>query len=114
MGIGECLDDPEEKAEVYSKIYKEQVFLGKSEIFAHHYASQIAFAFNNEAYCFSFAKYFEEAIQNGKSEQYAFSYACTSADYYGENYFYSSSIEPEEEVWKQSEIVKSMESFEER
>ncbi len=114
MSTGEGVDDPDRKAETYSKIYKEQINLGKTEIFAHHYANQIASEFNNEAYCFSFAKYFENAIQSGKSEQYAFTYACASADYYGENYFYACNIDPEEEIWKQTEIIKFMESFEDR
>ncbi|MEZ5003928.1 MAG: hypothetical protein R2730_12945 [Chitinophagales bacterium] len=60
---------PHQQATSYSKIYNEQIALGRSNIFAHQYADLLASEDENECSCFTYAKYYEEAIQNGKSMQ---------------------------------------------
>jgi len=90
-GGGTALRGPDELATIYSKVFNEQIALGKSKIFCHHYADNIASDYN-EAYAYGYATGFDNAIIAGKSEEYATVYAFQLADYYGENYFNSKDI----------------------
>lgn len=87
MENGEAFSDPDKQAEEYSAVYKEQIKLGKSEIFAHEYADLIAEGEYVEVYCFWYAKIYDESIQKGKPKDYAQLYADkiggNYADYYG-------------------------------
>jgi len=64
-----------ETAQNYSRIFKEQVAKGKSEIYAHHYADYMADGTYNEIYCEEYAFAFDKAINEKKSEVYARIYA---------------------------------------
>jgi hypothetical protein len=64
-----------QKATEYSKIYKEQRLLGKSEIYAHHYADLIADGEYHEIYCEEYAFAYDNAINQNKSTDYAHVYA---------------------------------------
>ena len=86
MDHGEGCNKPDIQASNYSKIYKEQITLGKSSVFAHEYAALMAVEEYREAYCFAFAKFYEEEIVNGKPESYAKRYAYEIAEYYANKY----------------------------
>jgi hypothetical protein len=88
----EVVSDPDKQAATYSKIYKEQVALGKSLLFAHNYADWMANDVFNEPFAFGYATAYDKAISNGKPEKYAIVYANNLADYYGENYLTSTEI----------------------
>jgi hypothetical protein len=62
------------KATQYEKTYLEQINLGRSELFAHHYADMIA---DREAIVFAhyYATAYVEAFEKGKSDEYAGLYA---------------------------------------
>ena len=64
-----------ETAQNYSRIFKEQLAKGKSEIYAHHYADYRADGIYNEIYCEEYAFAFDKAISENKSEEYAREYA---------------------------------------
>jgi hypothetical protein len=64
-----------ESAKNYSRIYKEQLSKGKSEIYAHHYADLISYGDYNEIYCEEYAFAFDKAISENKNENYAIVYA---------------------------------------
>jgi hypothetical protein len=59
----------------YSKIYKEQIESGKSELYADKYAELIAKGGCHIIYCTDYAFAYDEAIKVGKSEEYADIYA---------------------------------------
>ncbi len=63
-----------ERARNYSKIYKEQLSKGKSNVYAHKYAELIASG-DDPIYCEEFAYAYDKAISNGKNEEYAYRYA---------------------------------------
>lgn len=65
----------EERAADYSRIFKEQVAKGKSELYAYHYARLMAGDFYDPIYCEDYAIAFERSILNHKSEEYANVYA---------------------------------------
>lgn len=65
---GELCDlSKEEVARNYSEIYKQQIALGKSELYSHHYAEQKAYDMYAEIYCSKFAHAIEQLILNGFS-----------------------------------------------
>lgn len=84
---------PDIKAAIYSEKYKEQIALGKSELFAHEYADLKAMNQYTEIYCYTYAQAFDNAIQQGKSNEYAFLYAEKFGDYVGNNYSKMSDLE---------------------
>jgi hypothetical protein len=59
----------------YSRIYKEQIKSGKSELYADKYAELVAEEEYHEIYCEDYAYAYDEAIKDGKSEEYADIYA---------------------------------------
>ena len=56
-----------EIARNYSKIYKQQIALGKSEVYSHYYAERNAYNIYPELYCSKFAYAIEKAILKGFS-----------------------------------------------
>lgn len=56
-----------EIARNYSKIYKQQIALGKSEVYSHYYAERNAYNIYPELYCSKFAYAIERAILKGFS-----------------------------------------------
>jgi hypothetical protein len=64
-----------ETAQNYSRIYKEKIANGKSEIYAHHYADLIADGDYHEIYCEEYAFAFDKTISANKSEEYAREFA---------------------------------------
>lgn len=65
----------EELAADFSKIYKKQLEIGKSEIYANTYASLIAEDHYHEIYCEDYALIYDQSLTLGKSEEYAEQYA---------------------------------------
>jgi len=94
MENGEGFSDPDKQAANYSAIYKEQIALGKSELFAHEYADLMAAGEYVEIYCFWYARVFDECIQNGKPKEYAQLFADKMGDYYSD--YYGRYVEDEE------------------
>ena len=64
-----------ETAQNYSRIFKEQLAKGKSEIYAHHYADYRADGTYNEIYCEEYAFAFDNAISENQNNDYAREYA---------------------------------------
>ncbi|MFV0270600.1 MAG: hypothetical protein ACK5HZ_02800 [Macellibacteroides fermentans] len=62
-----CDLSEEEVARNYSKIYKQQIALGKSEVYSHYYAERNAYNIYPELYCSKFAYAIEQAILKGFS-----------------------------------------------
>ena len=69
--IGRGWYNPLEIAFEYSRIYKQQIAEGKSEIFAHHYADLMAADEYVEIYCEKYAYAYDKALSEGKSRVYA-------------------------------------------
>ena len=69
--IGESLNNPQKIAFEYSKIYKQQISTGKSEVFAHQYADLMSGDEFVETYCRKYAYAYDKALSEGKSEEYA-------------------------------------------
>ncbi|WP_034889630.1 hypothetical protein [Gillisia sp. Hel_I_29] len=65
----------EELAADFFKIYKKQLEIGKSEIYANTYASLIAEDHYHEIYCEDYALIYDQSLTLGKSEEYAEQYA---------------------------------------
>lgn len=65
----------EKQAEEYSRIYKQQIENGKTEVFAHQYADLIAGKEFHQIYCEDYAFAYDKAIQEGKSAEYASTFA---------------------------------------
>ncbi|MDX9695236.1 MAG: hypothetical protein RBT49_05550 [Bacteroidales bacterium] len=88
MEQGEGYADPwpGKQASEYSKIYKEQITKGKSEIFAHKYADLMASKEYTELGCYAEAIEYEKALNEGFSERYASSFAMHLSEYIA-NYF---------------------------
>ena len=78
--IGEGLNNPQKIALEYSKIYKQQIAKGKSEVFAHQYADLMSGDEFVEIYCRKYAYAYDKALSEGKSEEYAKLFA----DMYGD------------------------------
>ena len=64
-----------EKAREYSKLYKEQIAKGKSEVYAHVYSDLILHGEFHKIYCEEYAYAYEKAINDGKSDRYAREFA---------------------------------------
>lgn len=64
-----------EKAKEYSKLFKEQIANGKSEVYAHEYSDLISEGDFHKIYCEEYAYAYDKAINEGKSEQYAREFA---------------------------------------
>lgn len=73
--IGEGGLDSHKKAKTYSSIYKKQIEIGKSKVFAHEYADLIAEGKHQEIYCYDYAVAYEKAILDNKDKDYAEVYA---------------------------------------
>lgn len=77
-------DNRIETAEKYSKIYKEEIAKGKSEVYANEYASLMAEGESHEIYCEDYAIAFDKAIKENKSDEYAglyaYEYGCALVD----------------------------------
>ncbi|MFE3866487.1 hypothetical protein ACFX5E_00190 [Flavobacterium sp. LS2P90] len=74
----EVLDDVEgriEKARFYSNSYKEQIALGKSEVYADKFADYKADGGFHEIYCEEYAFAYDKAITENKNIEYAREYA---------------------------------------
>ena len=75
-----------EEAQIFSKTFKQQKDIGKSDLFVEKYSELIAEGNCGELYAFSFATLQEEAIVDGKSEGFAYKYAKELANYVSSNY----------------------------
>ncbi|MDB5013586.1 MAG: hypothetical protein JWQ25_1788, partial [Daejeonella sp.] len=71
---GNGRDCPQEKAEIYSKAFNQQIKLGKSEIFATTFADNLADQYYSELYCYAYADAYDRAMQQGKTDSYAHVY----------------------------------------
>ncbi|MFC2176189.1 hypothetical protein ACFLR1_04395 [Bacteroidota bacterium] len=79
----EGIQDPDQvkrKAKAYSEIFKREISMGKSEVYAHEYAVLMADGEYHEIYCKEFAFAYDKAINQNKSTDYAHLYA----DKYGD------------------------------
>lgn len=100
---------PDEQASVYSKIYKEQIEIGRSKIFSHYYADLMAWNQDSELSCFAEASEYETALSFGKSEFFAFKYAKEMSDYIANHYFtYEEALESPYYKLKKREIEESL------
>ena len=86
MEKGEALSDPDKQAALYSRIYKEEVEKGKSELFADTYSDLVACEEYTEVYCFAKATEYEKTIGAGQSKEYADAYASRIANYIANQY----------------------------
>ena len=77
---GEGWNNPREVAAEYSRIYKQQITDGKSEIYAHEYANLKSKNVFVEIYCDKYAYAYDKALLEGKSNEYAELFA----DMYGD------------------------------
>lgn len=66
--------DMENKIFNYAQKYKEQISLGKTEVYAHEYA-HLRTEVNDEIYCEEYAFAYDKAISENKSIEYAIEYA---------------------------------------
>jgi hypothetical protein len=64
-----------DKAKEYSKLFKEQIAKGKSEVYAHEYSDLISEGDFHKIYCEEYAYAYDKAINEGKSERYAREFA---------------------------------------
>ncbi len=78
--VGWCNTPTVEIARNYSKIYKQQIALGKSEVYSHYYAERKAYDIYPELYCSKFAYAIEQAILKGFSGFDAMDIADSYAD----------------------------------
>lgn len=79
--------DVEERAANYTKIFKEEIASGKSEIYAHEYAdNRVSSEGFSEFYCEAYATYYEKSLNEGKSKEYAEIYAEKMGDYLANNF----------------------------
>ena len=71
----ETWNNPREEAAEYSRIYKQQIANGKSEIYAHEYAYLMSKNDFVEIYCDKYAYAYDKALSDGKSKDYAILFA---------------------------------------
>lgn len=113
-GVGE--PSPDEQASTYSRIFKEKIKEGKSELFANYYADLMAEFISankiNELGCYAEAAEYEKAINAGHSVGYALNYANEMADYIA-NYFnsYDEAIKDELYILEKESIEKKFNHF---
>lgn len=69
------IDGRIEKAKEYSKLFKEQIAKGKSEVYAHEYSDLISEGEFHKIYCEEYAYAYDKAINEGKSERYSREFA---------------------------------------
>ena len=69
------IDGRIEKAKEYSKLFKEQIAKGKSEVYAHEYSDLISEGEFHKIYCEEYAYAYDKAINEGKSVRYAREFA---------------------------------------
>jgi hypothetical protein len=81
MDNGFAFDNPDKMAETYSKIYKEQILAGKSEIFANKYADLIVVDKYKNFASFVEASEYEKAFNATKLKEYAYDYSEAISDF---------------------------------
>jgi hypothetical protein len=69
------LEYPIKRTNKYVIIYKKQVKLGKSPVYAHQYADLLTSKKYTEDYCHSFAKYYVYSLSTGQTKKEALLYA---------------------------------------
>lgn len=79
-GEGFANPDAEEQAEEFSKTYKKQKELGKSDVYASQYANLASTFQYHKIYIEEYAFIYDQSISEGKDEQYATVYADKYAD----------------------------------
>ncbi len=89
---------PEQQADNYCRIYKEQILKDKSDVFANKYAELKAQGKYGELGCYAEAAEYEKAILEGCSKEYAKRFSFDIAEYIA-NYCssYKEALEDEEE-----------------
>lgn len=80
MENGEGSNDPGQQALLYSKHYKEQINIGRSELYAHQFSDEIASG-ESLQHASVFAKYYEIAILEKRTTGYAFNFANTIREF---------------------------------
>jgi len=104
---------PDEWAASYSNIYKAQIANGRSEIFAHHYADNMADGSTSEAFSYTYANVYDTTIKFGKSHEYASTYANLIADFYADLYSSSKNIQYDEyDLYNETRIAGYMKGWE--
>jgi len=104
---------PDDQAGTYSKVFKEQISLGKSKIFAHHYSDLTAEDSHTESYCYSVAKAYDEASNVVRNESTTRRYAYSMGDYYGNQYSSSKEILYDEiDKLNEAEIIAKLKAIE--
>lgn len=110
----QCFRRTEQRTIEYVKIYKEQIDIGKSDFYAHHYADlRVSSKGFTVLYCEAYTITYEKALNENKSIEYAELYAeklgsyianhCSSfsqKDEYGDFDFFHEHILEEMREWK--------------
>ena len=101
---------PEEQAIAYSKIYKEQLQKGRSNVFADKYADIKAISKYTELGCYAEAAEYEKALEAGYSNNFAEVFALKMSNYIA-NYFsnYEDCLKDELVLLKAKELEKKFE-----
>ena len=112
---GETFSDPDKQAAIYSSIYKEQIALGKSQVFAHEYGHLKASGNDSDDYCLWYAKSYDECTKKGKSKEYAERYSNRMGHYYEDyhaRYFEDEEIDNENHEFNERNILGYMNAWE--
>ncbi len=75
-----------ETAKEYSKIYKEQIKDGKSDVFSHEYADLMSESSESDIYCIAYALGYEYSHYKKNNEEHSQKFAYDFADYVDKNY----------------------------
>ena len=77
----------EERAANYTKLFKEEIASGKSEIYAHEYANNRVNSMGySEFYSEVYATFYEKSLNEGRAKEYAEEYAEKMGDYLANNF----------------------------
>ncbi|OMP75126.1 hypothetical protein [[Flexibacter] sp. ATCC 35208] len=97
-------------AEEWSANYHQKIKSGKSELHARLYADNAEIY--SEIYAEKYASTYEQYLDQGKSEAYAVARAQLTAEKYNEHFFYTSTIEKEEQMNMEDAIAGHMIAWE--
>lgn len=76
-----------ETAKEYSKIYKEQIKDGKSDVFSHEYADLMSENEESDIYCIAYALGYEHNYLINNNKEHSQKFAYDFADYVDKNYW---------------------------
>lgn len=109
MENGEGSNDPSQKASLYSKHYKEQINIGRSELYAHQFSDMIASG-ESLQYASVFAKYYESAILEKRTAGYAYNFADAIGEFVADQF--QSNYDFENDDYFKSKLSEIMKQFE--